>query len=53
MLSSWNASMNFVLTYSFPNSGHTLLHLAVVEGRTAEVALLLDRRANSNVKDKE
>jgi|LauGreDrversion4_2_1035121.scaffolds.fasta_scaffold4174286_1 ankyrin repeat protein len=34
-------------------SGYTLLHLAVVEGRTAEIALLLDRGANTNAKDKE
>lgn len=34
-------------------SGYTLLHLAVVEGRTSEVSLLLGRGANTNVKDSE
>jgi len=38
---------------SFASSGYTLLHLAVVEGRTAEVALLLNHGANADAKDKE
>jgi ankyrin repeat protein len=41
------------LKHRFLRSGYTLLHLAVVEGRTSEVALLLDRGANTNAKDKE
>ena len=40
-------------TFHQLHRGYTLLHLAVVEGRTSEVALLLHRGANTNVKDKE
>jgi ankyrin repeat protein len=40
-------------TFHQLHRGYTLLHLAVVEGRTWEVALLLHRGANTNVKDKE